>query len=125
MTAQGNKVSPTHWVMTSTSFAALRKLKVGTTDARYLFDPSTIQNGTTFALLGLLVIVTDYIPAVSTKNRVALVDFSQVVVARDVDAQVKILDQTWGDYDSVGIRVVTRYDTALFQAHGVTVLTEA
>lgn len=124
-TAQGNHVTPTHWVMTPGSFAALRKLKVGTTDARYIFDPSTIQNGTAFQLFGLPVIITDYIPAVTAKNRVALVDFSKVAVARDVDAEVKLLDQTWGDYDSVGIRVVTRYDVGLLQAKAVTLLTEA
>lgn len=131
-TAHGNKVNPTHWVMTSASFAALRKLKIAnpgeTSDQdfrQYLFDPSTIQSGTAFQLFGLPVIVTDNIPAVSTKNRVALVDFSKVVVARDVDAEVKILDQTWGDYDSVGIRVVTRYDVALLQDKAVTLLTEA
>lgn len=131
-TAQANKVSPSHWVMTSASFAALRKLKIanpGTTSdqdfRQYLFDPNGIQNGTAFRLFGLPVIITDNIPNVSSKARVALVDFSKVVVARDVDAQVKILDQTWGDYDSVGIRVVTRYDTALLQAKAVTLLTEA
>ena len=123
--AQGNKVTPSHWVMTSASFAALRKLKVGETDARYLFDPATIQNGTELRLLGLPVILTDNIPAVSTKNRVALIDFSKVVVARDVNAEVKILDQTFGDYDSIGIRVVSRWDTALLQAKAVTLLTEA
>ena len=123
--AQGNKVTPSHWVMTSASFAALRKLKVGETDARYLFDPATIQNGTELRLLGLPVILTDNIPAVSTKNRVALVDFSKVVVARDVNAEVKILDQTFGDCDSIGIRVVSRWDTALLQALAVTLLTEA
>ena len=124
-TAQGNHVSPTHWVMTATSFAKLRKLKVGSGDARYIFDPSTIQSGTAFQLLGLPVVITDNIPAVATKNRVALVDFSKVAVARDIDAEVKILDQTWGDYDSVGIRVVTRYDVGLLQPKAVTVLTEA
>lgn len=124
-TAQGNKVSPTHWVMTAASFAKIRKVKVGTTDARYVIDPSTIQNGTSFQLLGLPVVITDNIPAVSTKNRVALVDMSKVAVARDVNAEVKILDQTWGDYDSVGIRVVTRYDVGLLQAKAVTLLTEA
>ena len=71
------------------------------------------------------VVITHNIPKVSTKARVALVDFSKVVVVRDVDADVKVLDQTWGDYDSVGIRVVTRFETALLQAHGVTLLTEA
>lgn len=124
-TAQGNHVSPTHWVMTPASFAAIRKVKVGTSDKRYVIDPSTIQNGTEFRLLGLPVIITDFIPAVSTKNRVALVDFSKVAVARDVDAEVRVLDQTWGDYDSVGIRVVTRYDVGLLQAKAVTLLTEA
>ncbi|BBY82021.1 phage major capsid protein [Mycolicibacterium pulveris] len=132
-TAQGNHVTPTHWVMTSASFAALRKLKIAVPDetngvatySQYLFDPSGIQNGTAFQLFGLPVIITDNIPAVSTKNRVALVDMSKVAVARDVDAEVKILDQTWGDYDSIGIRVVTRYDVALLQDEAVTLLTEA
>lgn len=127
-TAQGNHVSPSHWVMTAKSFAALRKLKVGTSDARYIFDPSTIQDGTAFRLLGLPVIITDNIPDVTgtpAKARVGLVDFSKVAVARDVDAEVKILDQTWGDYDSVGIRVVTRYDVGLLQPQAVTLLTES
>jgi HK97 family phage major capsid protein len=126
--AQGNKVNPTHWVMTSTSFSALRKIKVGTDDARYLFDPNTIQNGTELRLLGLPVIITDNIPNTGTapgKARVGLVDMSKVVVARDVNAEVKILDQTWGDFDSIGIRVVSRWDTALLQSKAVTLLTEA
>ena len=94
--------------MTSAAFAAIRKIKVGTGDARYVIDPNTIQNGTDFRLLGLPVIITDNIPNAAgspTKARAALVDFSKVVVARDVNAEVKILDQTWGDYDSIGIRV--------------------
>ena len=126
-TAQGNKVSPTHWVMTSSSWATLRKNKIAASGSKqYLFDPNGgIAGGTELRLFGLPVIVTDNIPAVSTKNRVALVDFSKVVVARDVNAEVKILDQTWGDYDSIGIRVVSRWDTALLQAKAVTLLTEA
>jgi len=125
--AQGNKVSPTHWVMTSSSWATLRKNKTAASGSKqYLFDPNGgIAGGTELRLFGLPVIVTDNIPVVSTKNRVALVDMSKVVVARDVDAEVKILDQTWGDYDSIGIRVVSRWDTALLQAKAVTLLTEA
>ncbi|MFL0292992.1 phage major capsid protein [Mycobacterium sp. SMC-18] len=125
--ALGNKISPTHWVMTSSSWATLRKNKTATTGSKqYLFDPNGgIAGGTELRLFDLPVIVTDNIPAVSTKNRVGLVDFSKVVVARDVDAEVKILDQTWGDYDSIGIRVVSRWDTALLQAKAVTLLTEA
>lgn len=123
--AQGNKVTPSHWVMTSASFAALRKLKVGETDARYLFDPSTIQNGTSFQLLGLPVIISDAIPNASTKARVGLIDFSKVVVARDVDAEVAVLDQLLGDYDSIALRAVSRWDVGLMQPKAVTVLTEA
>lgn len=131
-TAQANKVNPTHWVMTSASFAALRKLKIAEPGAtsdqdfrQYLFDPSGIQGGTAFQLFGLPVIITDNIPAASGKARVALVDMSKVVVVRDANAEVKILDQTWGDYDSIGIRVVSRWDTALLQGKAVTLLTEA
>jgi HK97 family phage major capsid protein len=125
-TAMGNKVTPTHWVMTSASFAAVRKLKTATDSSQYLIDPTTIQNGTSLQLFGLPVIITDNIPDLAGPlSRVALVDMSKVVVARDVDAEVKILDQTWGDYDSIGIRVVSRWDTALLQAEAVTLLTEA
>lgn len=124
-TAQGNKVNPTHWVMTAASFAKIRKVKITTGSKQYVVDPTTIQNGTELRLFGLPVIITDNIPAAATKNRVALVDMSKVVVARDVDAEVKILDQTWGDYDSIGIRVVSRWDTALLQSKAVTLLTEA
>lgn len=131
-TAQANKVNPTHMVMTSDSFAKLRKLKIANAGAtsdqdfrQYLFDPTGISGGTAFQIFGLPVIITDNIPKVSTKARVGLVDMSKVVVARDVDAEVKILDQTWGDYDSIGIRVVSRWDTALLQAKAVTLLTEA
>ncbi|BCO71431.1 phage major capsid protein [Mycobacterium intracellulare] len=124
-TAIANKVTPTHLVMTASSFNALRKLKVGSDDKRYIVDPSTVANGAAFQLAGLPVILTDNIPAVSTKNRVAIVDFSKVVVARDVDAEVAVLDQTFGSSDSIGIRVVTRYDAALLQDAAVTLLTEA
>ena len=126
--AMANKVSPTHWVMTSASFSSIRKLKTASGSSQYLIDPTTIQDGTSLRLFGLPVIITDNIANTGTapgKARVALVDFSKVVVARDVNAEVKILDQTWGDYDSIGIRVVSRWDTALLQAKAVTLLTEA
>ncbi|MGP4054408.1 phage major capsid protein [Mycobacterium sp. 4D054] len=127
-TAMANKVSPTHWVMTSASFAAVRKLKTTADSAQYLIDPTTIQDGTALRLFGLPVIITDNIANTGTapgKARVALVDMSKVVVARDVNAEVKVLDQTWGDYDSIGIRVVSRWDTALLHDEAVTLLTEA
>ncbi|NKZ13657.1 phage major capsid protein [Mycolicibacterium septicum DSM 44393] len=123
--AQGNHVSPTHFVMTPASFAAIRKVKVGTGDRRYVIEPNTIQNGVAFQLFGLPVVITDDIPDVSGKARVALVDFSKVVVARDQNPTVAVLDQTFGDYDTVGIRVTARFDVALLQPKAVTLLTVA
>ncbi|WP_418002158.1 phage major capsid protein [Mycobacterium sp. PDNC021] len=117
--AQTNHVAPTHWAMNATTFGAFRKLKVGTTDNRYIFDPSAAYAANQYSLLGLPVIITSQIP----NNTAALIDFSKVAVARDVDSEVKLLDQTWGDYDSVGIRVVSRFDVALLQDKAVTLLT--
>jgi HK97 family phage major capsid protein len=122
--AQGNHVAATHFVMTPQSFAALRKLHVGAGDARYLLDPN-LHEGTQFTLFGLPVIITDYIPNVTAKARVALVDFSKVVVARDQNPTVTVLDQTFGDYDTVGIRVTARFDVGLLSPKAVTLLTEA
>ncbi|OBK01714.1 capsid protein [Mycolicibacterium fortuitum] len=119
--AQGNHVNPSHWVMTPASFAAIRKVKVGTTDKRYVIDPSTMQDATQPRLFGVPVILST--TAIGA-NQVGLVDFSKVVVARDVNAEVKILDQTFGDFDSVGIRVVSRWDVALLQDKAVTLLTD-
>ena len=113
--------------MTPQAFAALRKLHVGADDARYLLDPN-LHEGTQFTLFGLPVIITDFIPNMGTapgKARVALVDFSKVVVARDQNPTVAVLDQTFGDYDTVGIRVTARFDVALLHPKAVTLLTEA
>lgn len=123
--AQGNHVSPTHWVMTPAAFAAIRKVKVGTGDRRYVIEPNTIANGVGFQLFGLPVIITDNIPNASGKARVALVDFSKVVVARDQNPSVTVLDQTFGDADSVGIRVTARFDVGLLHPKAVTLLTAA
>lgn len=123
--AQGNHVAPTHWVMTPASFASIRKVKVGTGDRRYVIEPTSIANGVGFQLFGLPVIITDFIPNASGKARVALVDISKVVVARDQNPTVAILDQTFGDYDTIGVRVTTRFDVALLQPKAVTLLTVA
>jgi len=55
-------------------------------------------------------------------GRAALVDFSQIAVARDLAPSVKILDQTYGDYDQQAIRVVARYDAAPLNAQAVVAL---
>lgn len=89
----------------SSDFVHLRKLK-DTTD-RYILDP-TAQAGAVGSINGIPVIVTDAIPA----GYAALADMSQVAVARDVDASVTLLSETYAATDELGIRVVTRYDAA-------------
>lgn len=123
--ALGENVDPAQlrWVMTSRELIDLRKIKA--TDGNYIVQPDVTANGG-YTLLGHPVIVTNRIPdATGTPNtgRAALVDFSQVAVARDMAPTVKILDQTFGDYDQMAIRVVCRYDAKPLNPEAVIKLT--
>lgn len=105
------------WVMHPTEFTNLRKIDEGASD-RKLFQPDATKGGAlTFS--GHRVIVSSRVPA----GTVGLVDFSQIVVARDVAPSVKILDQTFGDFDQQAIRVVARYDAAPVNDDAVIALT--
>lgn len=111
------------WFMRPETFVKLRKAKDG--QQRYQMQPDPTQDGV-FRLFGSQVIVTDRIPLTGTgatrKTSAFLADFSQVAVARDLAPTVKILDQTFGDYDQQAIRVVARYDAAPLNAEAVVVL---
>ena len=111
------------WVMTPREFTALRKVK--DTSERYQLQPDPTRAGG-FTLFGHRVIVTKWVPdtaGATPTGRAALVDFSQVVVARDASPSVKILDQTYGDFDQQAIRVVARYDAAPVKPEAVVKLT--
>ena len=86
-------------------YMALRAAKDG--DQRYMLQPDA-TSGAVASVLGLPVSISPRIPA----GRAALVDMAHVVVARDVAPSVKILDQTFAQYDQQAIRVVTRLDAA-------------
>ncbi|TXI63085.1 phage major capsid protein [Mycolicibacterium mageritense] len=123
--ALGENVDPAQlrWVMTSRELIDLRKIKA--TDGNYIVQPDVTAAGG-YTLLGHPVIVTNRVPdLVGTPNtgRAALVDFSQVAVARDMAPTVKILDQTFGDYDQMAIRVVCRYDAKPLNPEAVIKLT--
>lgn len=110
------------WVMTPREFTKLRQVKDGA--QRYQLQPDPTKAGA-FTLFGHPVIVTSRVPdttGATPTARVGLVDFSQIVVARDVAPSVKILDQTFGDFDQQAIRVVARYDAAPLNAEAVIVL---
>lgn len=114
------------WVMRSREFIALRKIKTAATGSnQYVLIPDPSKAGA-FTLFGHPVIVTnrvtDLAGAPATAN-MALVDFSQIVVARDLAPSVKILDQTFGDYDQQAIRVVARYDAAALNDQAVIKMT--
>lgn len=113
------------WVLTPREFVALRKVK--DTSDRYLLQADPTADGV-FRLWGAPVIVTGRIPDDETvpetpTGRAALVDFSQIAVARDLAPSVKILDQTFGDYDQQAIRVVARYDAAPLNPEAIVTLT--
>lgn len=110
--AANANVDAMKWVMTSREFITLRKAKDGA--QRYQLQPDPTKPGS-FTLFGHRVIVTNRVPdttGTTPTGRAALVDFSQIVVARDVAPSVKVLDQTFGDFDQQAIRVVARYDAA-------------
>lgn len=116
-------LSRTKWLLTSRDFVKLRKVK--DTSGRYLIEPDVHTAGQ-YRLFGVPVIINNRIPDTTggtVTGRAALVDFSQIVVARDVAPSVKVLDQTFGDYDQQAIRVVYRLDAAPTNPEAIVKLT--
>lgn len=110
------------WMLRPETFTALRKVKDGA--ARYQLQPDPTVDGV-FRLFGAPVTVTSRIPTAGTTTVTTsgiLADFSQIAVARDLAPSVKLLDQTFGDYDQQAIRVVARYDAAPLNPEAVVVL---
>ncbi|BBX69594.1 phage major capsid protein [Mycolicibacterium psychrotolerans] len=123
--ALGANVDPAamRWVMTSRELIALRKIKA--TDGKYIVEPD-VTAGSGYTLLGHPVIVSNRVPDTTggtPTGRAALVDFSKIAVARDLAPSVKILDQTFGDFDQMAIRVVARYDAKPLNPEAVVKLT--
>jgi HK97 family phage major capsid protein len=115
--------SRVRWIMTSREFVELRKVK--DTQGRYLIQPDPTEAGA-YRLLGHGVTVTNRVPdttGATPTGRAALVDMSQVAVARDQAPSVKVLDQTFGDFDQMALRVTARYDVAPLNPEAVVKLT--
>lgn len=122
-TAMAANAVPSCWFMHPDAFTTLRKQRDGSGGAgtgQYLLQTDPTQ-ANTFRLLGLPVYVTTQLPA----GTLILADMSQVAVGRDLDSSVKLLDQTYGNWDQMALRVVTRMDMALLNAQGVVRLTAA
>lgn len=88
-------------------------------DGRFLVQPDVQAGGLVSPVLGAQVLISNRVPAGSA----ALVDMSKVVVARDVAPAVKLLDQTFGEYDQLALRVVTRMDMGLTAPEAAVIFT--
>lgn len=118
--AMAANASPSRWFIHPDAFTTLRKQREGAGTGAYLLQSDPTE-ANVFRLLGLPVSVTTQLPA----GTILLVDMSQVAVARDLDASVKLLDQTYGDWDQLALRVVSRWDIAALNPEGVVRLTAA
>lgn len=111
------------WVMQPREFVKLRKLKDG--QGRYQMTPDPTQDGV-FRLFGAQVLITDRVPDVTGATpsaRAALLDFSQIAVARDLAPSVTVLTERYADFDQQALRVVARYDAAPLNAAAIVTLT--
>lgn len=121
--AENVSMSSLKWVLTPGDFVALRGLKDG--DGKYLLNADPTADAV-FRLFGAPVIVTSRVPntlVTPATGRAALVDFSQIAVARDMAPSVKVLTERYADYDQQAIRVVARYDAAPLNPKAVVALT--
>lgn len=123
--ALGANASPNQmrWMMRSTVFVGLRKLK--DSSGKYLVEPDVSQAGG-YRLLGLPVTVSNRIPGnLGTgggETSVVLWDPSTVALARDLAPSVKILSELYAHFDQQGIRVVARYDAAPLLPESIVIL---
>lgn len=111
------------WFLTPDDFVSLRKVKDST--GSYLLQPDPTADGV-FRLWGAPVSISSRIPnttGATPTGRAALADMSQVAVARDASPSVKILDQTYGNYDQQAIRVAARYDAKPINAAAIVTMT--
>lgn len=98
-------------------YMALRKIK--DTTGRFLVEPNVSTGGLVVPALNANVQVSSHVAA----NSAALVDMSQVAVARDMAPTVKLLKERYADYDQQALRVVARYDVGAMNAKAVTTFT--
>ena len=118
LAAEITDLSKVVWFISGADYTALSKVTDG--DNRPLIQPD-VKRGTGFELLGIPIYVTNKLDT----GTAMLVDMNMVAVGRDLAPSVKILDQTWGQYDQLAIRVVARMDIGLLQPEGVVLLTDA
>lgn len=113
------------WFMHPRDLVTLRKTREGAGSGTYLVQPDPTEAGR-YRLLGHRVFVTTQLPtdegAGTDESRVILADMAQVAVGVDMQPSFTVLDQTFGHWDQLALRVVCRMDIAPLNAAGVVVL---
>jgi HK97 family phage major capsid protein len=94
--------------------------KVKDDDGHGFLVPDATQPGN-YTLQGIRVVPTSRIESATQ----LLVDMNMVAVGRDLAPSVKLLDQTFANFDQLAIRVVARMDIGLMHAEGVIKLTSS
>ncbi|MGO9036171.1 phage major capsid protein [Mycobacterium sp.] len=80
-----------------------------------------VTGATPGSIFGVPVVISTQI----TQGTVALIDFSRVLVAIDELPDVQVLIERYADYDSTGLKVVTRADLQLAHPQAVLAITAA
>jgi len=100
------------WAMSPKNLTRVRKLEDST--GQKFLTPS-LASGAPATLLGCGYTVTTHLP----DDVILFFDPAQVAIGMDDRASVTVLDQTYADYDEIGLRVTARYDTAPLNASAV------
>lgn len=110
-------VTKLQWFMRPGAFTGLRKVK--DSNGQYLLQPDPTADGV-FRLWGSKVNITTRLNLdAESQQSIVLADMSQVAVARDLAPSVKLLTETYADFDQQALRVVARYDAKPLNAEAV------
>jgi HK97 family phage major capsid protein len=116
-------MSSLRFIVTPRELVTLKGLKDN--DGRYMAQPDPTLDSV-YRAFGIPIVVTPRIPdttGASPTGRAALVDMSQVAVARDLAPSVKILNELYAGTGEVGIRTQARYDVAPVNPSAVVTMT--
>jgi HK97 family phage major capsid protein len=112
MTAEITDFGSCRWFLSTADFLKLSKVK--DSEEKGFLQPDLTKPGV-FVLYGIPVVVSSRI----TAGTGLLADMSMVAIGRDLAPSVRLLTETYADYDQLALRVVTRMDIALLHPEGV------
>lgn len=113
--AAASNVKPSHIFMNSGDFYKLIELKDN--NGRYIVE-SDVSKAAGYRLFGVPVVASQRVP----EGKAAVVDMKEIAVARDVNADVTLLNERYAEFDEIGIRVVSRFDMAPLHDSGIVLI---